>query len=70
MGIVMNMSSYEIERDPMETEEAARVGWNPELALACQQQQLAPCNRQTAMPTDLAMVDVELFLKKMHAFRR
>lgn len=73
MSIVINMSSYEIERDSMENEygeEAARAGWNPELALACRQQQLAPCNRQAAMPTDLAAVDVELFMEKMYAFQR
>lgn len=70
MGVVMDMSSYEIERDSMESEKALRAEWNPEFALACQQQQLAPCNRQTAMSVDLAMVDVELFLKKMYAFQR
>lgn len=69
MGVVMDMSSYEIERNPIETEETVRVGWNPEFALACQQQ-LAPCNKQTAMSADLAMVDVELFLEKMHAYQR
>ena len=70
MRIVMNMSSYEIERDSMENEyggEAVYAGWNPVAALACQQQQHMPGNRQSAMPTDLAMVDAELFLKKMYA---
>lgn len=73
MGIVMNMSSYEIERDSMENEygeEAVRAGCNPMPALACQQQLLASYNRQAAMPADLAAVDVELFLKKMYAFQR
>ncbi len=72
MGIVMNMSNYEIERDLMENEygeEVMYAGWNPVVALACQQQ-LAPGNKQTAMPTDLAMVDAELFLKKMYACQR
>ena len=72
MGIVMNMSSYEIERDSMENEygeEVMYAGWNPIAALACQQQ-LAPGNKQTAMPTDLAIVDAELFLEKMYACQR
>ena len=73
MGIVMNMSSYEIECDSMENEngygeEVMCAGWNPVVALTCQQQQ--PGNKQTIMPTDLAMVDVELFLKRMYACQR
>ena len=72
MGIVMNMSSYEIECDSMENEygeEAMYAGWNPAVAWVCQQQ-LAPCGNQATMPTDLAMVDAELFLKKMYACQR
>ena len=73
MSVMMNMSNYEIERDSTENEydeEVMCAGWNPVVALACQQQQLAPDNKQTAMPADLAMVDTELFLKKMYACQR
>ena len=73
MSIVMNMSSYEIEQDPVENEygeEVMYAGWNPVIALTCQQQQLVPDGKQAAMPTDLAMVDAELFLKKMYACQR
>lgn len=72
MGIVMNMSSYETERDEsMESEygeEIMRAGWNPAVALACQQSVSA--EQQLKMPPDLATVDVELFLKKIYACQR
>ena len=68
MAVVMNMSSYEIERDPMEAEygeEIMYAGWNPAVALAYQQQMVAPANRQMPMPADLATVNAELFLQRM-----
>jgi len=73
MGIVMNMSSYEIERDSMETEygeEVMYAGWNPAIALVCQQQMAVPKNRQMSMPAELATTDAELFLQKMYAYQR
>ena len=72
MGIVMNMSSYEIECDSREEvygEEVMCAGWNPSVALLCQQQLIAPSNRQMTMPADLATVDAELFLQKIYAFQ-
>ena len=72
MGIVMNMSNYKIELDSMENEygeEVMYAGWNPVIALVCQQQ-LASSNKQTAMPTDLVMTDAELFLRKMYTCQR
>lgn len=73
MGIVMNMSSYEIEPDPMETEYGEEVmfaGWNPAVALLRLQTVAESADRQAAMPADLAMVDAESFLRKMYALMR
>lgn len=74
MGVVMNMSSYEIERnDAMEAkyeEEVLCSGWNPAVALACQQYSLPLAEKQMAMPSSLATVDAEAFLQKMYAFQR
>ena len=73
MGIVMNMGSYKIERDSMEEEYGEEVmcaGWNPAVALVCQQQIIISTNRQLAVPTDIATVDAELFLQKMYTFQR
>ena len=73
MGVVMNMSSYEIERDPVGAEygeEVMYAGWNPAVALVCQQQMVAPANRHMGMTAELAMVDVESFLRKMYACQR
>lgn len=71
MGIVMNMSSYEVEHDnAMKAEYGEEVlfsGWNPVVALACQQQALSENGRPMAMPSTLAAVDVEVFLQKMYA---
>lgn len=72
MGVVMNMSSYEIECDSIEekySEEVMYAGWNPAVALVCQQQ-ITPPNRQVIMPPDLATLDAESFLQKMYAFQR
>ncbi|MBI3901400.1 MAG: hypothetical protein HY306_00410 [Nitrosomonadales bacterium] len=72
MGVVMNMSSYEIECDEaMETEYGAEMlnaGWNPALNLACQQ--YAHTDRHVALPSSLAAVDAEQFLQKMYACQR
>ena len=65
MSIVMNMSSYEIERDPVESggsEDAGYRNWSAPVALMCQQQLLVPSSRQMAMPIDLVAMDAELFL--------
>lgn len=73
MGIVMHMSSYEIEQDPKDTEYGEEVtysGWNPAVALMCQQVAAESARRQAAMPVSLAMVDAEAFLQKMYACQR
>jgi len=74
MGVVMNMSSYEIERnDAMAEEYGEEVlcsGWNPVVALACQQYSLPESGRQMGMPSSLATVDAETFLQQMYTFQR
>lgn len=73
MGVVMSMNSYEIEHDSMEEEygeEVMYAGWNPAVALVCQQHLIAPFNRQLIMPSDLATLDAESFLQKMYSFQR
>jgi hypothetical protein len=73
MGIVMNMSSYEIERnDAVEAEYGEEVlcsGWNPAVALACQQHALPTADSKMAMPSSLAAMDAEAFLQKMYAWQ-
>jgi hypothetical protein len=73
MGIVMNMSNYEIERGSVETEycdEAMRVEWNSAVALMCQCQPLVLPNKLTIAPTGLTMLNAELFMQKMYAHQR
>jgi hypothetical protein len=75
MAIVMNMSSYFIERDEVEEygEEVLCAGWNPVLDLACQNSATAASNRPLkplVMPPELASVDAELFLRNMYACQR
>jgi hypothetical protein len=64
MSIVMNMSSYKIEHDPTEeneySEEVMYSGWNPDVALACQQQR-APGNITNGI-TDPELALVEMFV--------
>ena len=68
MAIVMNMSSYEIERNSVEAEfgkETLCAEWNPALAQLSLQPYISTAIKQRAMPADLATVNVELFLQKM-----
>ncbi|MDP1997146.1 MAG: hypothetical protein Q8J90_08090 [Gallionella sp.] len=64
----MDMSSYEIERDEAPAsgygDEVLCAGWIP--SLACHQQH----TEKTALPADLARVDVDAFLRKMYACQR
>jgi hypothetical protein len=74
MGIVMNMSSYEVEHsETRETEYGDEVlcsGWNPVIELACQQYSAAPCESLHSIPASVAMMDAESFLHKMYAHQR
>jgi hypothetical protein len=62
----MDMSSYEIEREepPPYGDEVLCAGWVPALALH------QPHAEKTALPADLAAMDVEAFLQKMYACQR
>lgn len=73
MGIVMDMSSYEIESDPSDvgySDEVLCSGWNPAINLICQQVVVEQTSRKTSMPAELAIVDAELFLQKMYSYQR
>ncbi len=64
----MDMSSYEVERDAAIAtdygDEVLCAGWIP--SLACHQ----PYTKETALPADLARVDVDAFLRKMYRCQR
>ena len=73
MTIVMNMSDYEIESEPLEIEYSEEImynGWNPEVDSVCQQLQLAPTEEPVTLPDDLKTVAAELFLRKMYSYQR
>jgi hypothetical protein len=74
MGVVMNMSNYEIEGyDLMEAEYGDEVlcsGWNPAMDLACQQHALPQTDKHITLPSSLVTVDTEVFLQKMYACQR
>jgi hypothetical protein len=70
MGVVMNMSNYEIERGSVGLEysdEIMYAGWNPVVAMMYQHQPFVSTNKLT---TDLAMVNVDLFMQRMYAYQR
>ncbi len=73
MAIVMNMSGYEIERmeapDDGYGDEVMCSGWNPQLALVSESA-AAQTDRHITLPSGLAYVDVEVFLRKMYASQR
>lgn len=73
MNIVMNMSSYVIERELSsveDAEDAQKSGWNPALEVACRSVAENPLNRHIAFPPSLANVEVEHFLRAMYAAQR
>ncbi len=68
MVVVMNMSSYEIERGIVEAEygkEDFCSGWNPSLTQLRLQPFISTKDTQRTLPADLATVNVELFLQRM-----
>lgn len=71
MAIVMDMSSYAVERveEVVETydDEVMYAGWNPQLAVA-ETAHIAPAH--PAFPSSLAEADIETFLRKMYANQR
>jgi hypothetical protein len=64
----MDMGSYEVERNNAAVscydDEVLCAGWIP--SLACYQ----PHTEKSALPADLARVDVDAFLRKMYACQR
>ncbi|HEY8887560.1 MAG TPA: hypothetical protein VIM35_03660 [Gallionella sp.] len=73
MSIVMNMSSYEIERSLKETEygdEVMYAGWIPAVALMSLLQPFVSTNKPTTIPTDLTTVNADLFMQRMYAYQR
>lgn len=69
MGSVMNMNSREIEqfqREEEYDEEVMCSGWNPAVALACQQPVSDSARSRMALPVHLATVDAESFLNKLY----
>lgn len=64
--IIMNMCGGKIEHDVSAVaeydDEVLSAGWNPVVSL----DHLVPDEKHAAMPSELAAVDVEQFLKKMY----
>ena len=71
MTTVMNMSSYVVEETStvnMGDESEMRADWNQRrLELAIQQHTVNPMDR--SLPASLVLVDMEVFLQKMRAYR-
>jgi hypothetical protein len=73
MDIVMDMSSYEIQRGLMETEygdEVMCAGWIPAAALMCQLQPFVSTNKLTTVQIELATVNADLFMQRIYAHQR
>ena len=68
MAIVMNMSSYEIERNPVESRhdrETSCFEWNSALASLNLQPVVSTGSKRKGMPAELATENVELFLQRI-----
>jgi hypothetical protein len=67
MKITMDMSSYEIEQDAMESEEYGEeimnTGWNPAVDLVCGLQEIEPSADVTTS------VVAEIVLRKMYSYQ-
>lgn len=64
--IKMNMNQVNIEHKdsitPEYNDEIMSSGWNPVIGLS----QLVPEKKHRSIPTELANVDLEVFIKKMY----
>lgn len=70
MGRVTNMDSLETAQGQAIEEYGEEIlccGWNPAVALVCQQPAPEPARSRMAPPTLLAAADAELFLNKLYA---
>lgn len=82
MKTTMDMSSYDIEQDAMESEygeEILSAGWNPAVDLVCEQLLQIPTDEQIAMAAELPTLDSaadvstavsEIILRKMYSYQR
>ncbi len=73
MATIMNMNGYEIEREGVPVEdygdEIMCAGWNPQMALA-HNYLINNKDRHSALASEIANVDIEVFLQKMYKFQR
>lgn len=82
MRTTMDMSSYEIEQDAMDIEygeEIMSAGWNPAVALVCEQLLQVPAEEEMSIAAELAVLNTpdevstavsEIFLRKMYSYQR
>jgi len=82
MKTTMDMSSYEIEQDAMESEYGEEImssGWNPAVDMVCEQLLQVPTDEQMAMAAELPTLNSvdevstavsEIFLRKMYSYQR
>ena len=67
-SVIMNMSDYTSETDAAYGEEVLCAGWNPALDLVSQETVSVRADRNSAMPSDLAAMDVEQFVRRMYVY--
>jgi len=82
MKTTMDMSSYEIEQDAMESEYGEEImssGWNPAVDMVCEQLLQVPTDEQIALAAELPALNSvdevstavsEIFLRKMYSYQR
>ena len=82
MGTTMDRSSYEIEQAAMEIEYGEEImcaGWNPAVALVCEQLLQVPTDEEMSVaaelavsntPADISTAVSEIFLRKMYSYQR
>jgi len=82
MKTTMDMSSYDIEQDALESEYGEEImssGWNPAVDLVCEQLLQIPTDEQMAMAAELPTLNSvdevssavsEIFLRKMYSYQR
>lgn len=72
--IVMNIDGCDIKHETLMAqeygEEVLCEGWNPQLALARESRIEQQVDKRVYLPSDLAGVDVDAFLKKMYEYQR
>lgn len=66
--VIMNMSDYTSEPDGSYGEEVLCAGWNPALDLVSQEVVADRPDRHAAMPSDLAAMDLEQFVRRMYVY--